>query len=65
MIHDPALIVADEPTGNLDSENGLQVLDILRDLAQTQRATVVMATHSDAAAQHASRIIHMKDGRIL
>jgi ABC-type lipoprotein export system ATPase subunit len=65
VIHEPALIVADEPTGNLDSENGLQVLEILRDVAATQRATVVMATHSDAAAQHASRIVHMKDGRIL
>jgi len=65
LINSPSIVFADEPTGNLDSENGLQVLDILHDVAQTQRATVVMATHSDAAAQHASRIIHMKDGRIL
>ena len=65
VVHEPSLVVADEPTGNLDSENGAQVLDVLQSLSNDRGATVVMATHSDAAAQRASRIIRMKDGRIL
>jgi putative ABC transport system ATP-binding protein len=65
VIHEPALLVADEPTGNLDSTNGEQVLDILQNLSETRNTTIVMATHSEAAASHARRTIHMKDGRIL
>jgi putative ABC transport system ATP-binding protein len=65
VIHEPPLVVADEPTGNLDSENGTQVLDILRNLSARRGTTVVMATHSEAAAQSAARVIRMKDGRIL
>jgi len=65
VIHEPALLVADEPTGNLDSTNGEQVLDILRNLSETNNTTIVMATHSETAASHARRTIRMKDGRIL
>lgn len=62
---DPTLIIADEPTGNLDSENGTQILDVLRGLSAGSGTTVVMATHSEAAAQWATRVIRMKDGRVI
>ena len=65
LIHEPPLILADEPTGNLDSENGARVLDLLRDISNDRRTTVVMATHSEAAAQCATRLIRMKDGRVI
>jgi putative ABC transport system ATP-binding protein len=65
VVHEPQLVVADEPTGNLDSENGAQVLEILRGLSVENGATVVMATHNDAAALTGTRIIRMKDGRVV
>ena len=65
VIHEPPLILADEPTGNLDSENGAQILDLLRGISAGGGTTVVMATHSEAAAQCARRVIRMKDGRVI
>ena len=65
VIHEPPLILADEPTGNLDSENGAHILDLLRGISGGSGTTVVMATHSEAAAQWATRIIYMKDGRVI
>jgi len=63
IVHDPAIVLADEPTGNLDSANGLLVLDILRALADGGQA-ILMATHSSEAAARADRRIHLRDGRI-
>lgn len=63
IVHNPPLIVADEPTGNLDSDNGRTVLELLEKLA-SEGTAVVMATHSDVAAGYASRIVGLKDGRI-
>lgn len=63
VINQPALILADEPTGNLDSENRAEVLSILRDL-NTQGTTVVMVTHSPEDAARASRIVRLKDGQL-
>lgn len=60
----PRLILADEPTGNLDTENGQQVMDILGEL-NADGATIVMVTHSPAHADFAKRTVHMIDGRIL
>jgi putative ABC transport system ATP-binding protein len=65
VVHEPEILVADEPTGNLDSENGAHVLEVLREVCAARGTTVVMATHSDAAAECASRIVRMKDGRTL
>ncbi|MFQ5739570.1 MAG: ABC transporter ATP-binding protein [Acidobacteriota bacterium] len=65
LVQDPLVILADEPTGNLDSENGRVVIELLRKLAAQRGATVVMATHSLEAARFASRRIQMKDGCLL
>jgi putative ABC transport system ATP-binding protein len=63
IVHEPAIVLADEPTGNLDSANGQNVLRLLRELADRGQA-ILMATHSAEAAACADRRIHMRDGRI-
>lgn len=60
----PNLILADEPTGNLDSENGIQVMNLLAELNRELRLTVILATHSPEAVQYAARLLHMRDGVI-
>ena len=60
----PALLLADEPTGNLDSERGGAVLDLIRRLNRTRAFTVLMATHSPEAAAVADRVIRLRDGRL-
>ena len=64
VVHRPALLIADEPTGNLDSANGVRVLELLRDLNNEIRTTVLLATHSPEIAAGAKRVIHMKDGML-
>ena len=64
IIHRPSLILADEPTGNLDSRNGEMVLDLIRSLHDESAATVVMATHSDRAASRGDYVIHIADGQV-
>ncbi len=61
---DPAILLADEPTGNLDSANGEQVMDLLRELHRGG-ATICMVTHDPRYAQHADREIHLFDGRVV
>lgn len=58
----PKLILADEPTGNLDSENGLQVMKLLRELNE-EGATIIMVTHSERDAKYAHRVINLLDGK--
>jgi putative ABC transport system ATP-binding protein len=65
LINQPAIILADEPTGNLDSENSAIVLKMLRDANLKFGQTVLMITHNPAAAEVGDRIIHMRDGRIV
>jgi len=60
----PAILLADEPTGNLDSHNGEAVMDLLRELHQGG-ATICMVTHDERFAQHADRTVHLFDGRIV
>ncbi len=64
LIHGPSLILADEPTGNLDSDNGAAVLQLLRALSSERGVAVVMATHSLEAAALADRRLEMRDGRL-
>ncbi len=64
LANDPALILADEPTGNLDSKTGIEIMQILKNLHQ-QGKTIVMVTHEKHIAAYADRQIHMRDGHIL
>lgn len=64
LIHRPALLIADEPTGNLDSDNGRRVLDLLVDLNRDTGVTILLATHDPEIAAAAHRVIRMRDGRI-
>jgi putative ABC transport system ATP-binding protein len=64
IIHHPPLILADEPTGNLDSKTGLTILSLLREIHQSLRPTIVMATHSDVAASYGDYTIQVEDGRV-
>ncbi len=65
LINDPSIILADEPTGNLDSETGLHILEILKNLSQKQGKTILLATHSFEAARFANRIFQIKDGALI
>jgi putative ABC transport system ATP-binding protein len=65
VINNPAIILADEPTGNLDSENSRIVLDMFRELNQRFKQTIIMITHNPEAAAECSRVIQMRDGHIV
>jgi ABC-type lipoprotein export system ATPase subunit len=64
LVHSPALLLADEPTGNLDSATGDRILDLLRRLCNEQNAAIILATHSAEAANRADLVVRMRDGRI-
>jgi len=64
VIANPGLILADEPTGNLDSKNGIEVMNLLSELNQ-EGATIIMVTHSDRDAGYAHRIINLFDGQVI
>ncbi len=64
LMNDPAIVLADEPTGNLDTKTGEEILALFENLHREGR-TVVLVTHDRRVAQYASRILHMQDGRIL
>jgi putative ABC transport system ATP-binding protein len=64
LMNEPKVILADEPTGNLDSKSGEEVINILKDL-NNNGTTLVMVTHSDELSTIANRIIRVKDGRIV
>jgi putative ABC transport system ATP-binding protein len=65
VICEPKILLADEPTGNLDTENSQTVLNMLRGLNRSFAQTILMITHNPEAAAVADRIIHMRDGRII
>lgn len=64
LINDPEIIFADEPTGNLDSENSEGIIRLLLDLHREKQRTLVIATHSRSLADRADRVVHLHDGRI-
>ena len=65
LINDPEVVLADEPTGNLDSESGHKVIDFLKDLHKKEKKTIVMVTHDEDLAKHAQRTEHLFDGQIV
>ncbi len=65
LVHRPALLIADEPTGNLDSHSADMVMQVLRSIGETQLATLIVVTHSEDVARASSRRITMRDGRIV
>ena len=65
LLNDPAILLADEPTGNLDSETSVEVMDIFQRLNAARGLTIVLITHEPQVAEYASRIIRFKDGRVV
>ena len=64
LIGNPEILFADEPTGNLDSKTGAEIMALLREINKTSGQTIIMVTHSPEAAQSSSRVIHVQDGMI-
>jgi putative ABC transport system ATP-binding protein len=64
LIHEPRLLVADEPTGNLDTQNGEKILDLIKEFNRDLKLAVIMATHSREASLYADRVLLMKDGTL-
>ena len=65
LVHDPLLVLADEPTGNLDEETGQHVLDLLDRLTRQRGKNLILVTHSLDAAGYADRVLHLRDGKFL
>ena len=61
----PPIVLADEPTGNLDTSNGEHIMQLLLDLNRREGTTLVLVTHDPAVAAHASRVITMRDGEVI
>jgi putative ABC transport system ATP-binding protein len=65
LIHNPRLVLADEPTGNLDAHMGDQVLALLEELVRRQKRTLIVATHSERIVKRADRVLLLRDGRLI
>jgi len=64
LVNNPAIIMADEPTGNLDSQSGKEIMELLLQLNQQNGTTVILITHDPAIGEQAQRIVHLRDGRV-
>lgn len=64
LVIEPAIVLADEPTGNLDTANGIQVMKLLHDLVKVDGQTVVIVTHDNDVAAQADRTVHVRDGKL-
>jgi putative ABC transport system ATP-binding protein len=64
LINDPEVIFADEPTGNLDSKTGKDVMEIIQNLNKDEKRTIILITHETYTAEHAKRIIYLRDGKV-
>ena len=65
LVHDPLLLLADEPTGNLDAETGEVVMALLKEMSRTVGVTLLMATHAQEIAHHADRVLHLIGGKLV
>lgn len=64
LVNDPSIVLADEPTGNLDTRSGLEILSLIQDLNR-HGTTIVMVTHEPEISRHAQRVVHFRDGRLV
>jgi putative ABC transport system ATP-binding protein len=64
LANEPRILLADEPTGNLDSETGTEIIELLRSLSDERGQTVILVTHDPAIAAQAPRVVRMRDGRV-
>ena len=64
LVHEPAVLLADEPTGNLDSVNAAQIMELLQKISSQRRTTMLVVTHSEEIARQAGRCIRLRDGKI-
>lgn len=62
IVHEPKIIFADEPTGNLHSEQAKEIMELFRELNQKDKVSIVQVTHSEANAEYGNRVIRLKDG---
>jgi len=65
LVNEPAILLADEPTGNLDSKSGVEIISLFQRLHKERHLTVVYVTHDPFIARHTERIIHLRDGKIV
>jgi putative ABC transport system ATP-binding protein len=65
LVNNPAIIMADEPTGNLDSKSGREIMELILNLNKTQKTTIIIVTHDQAIAEQTQRIIRLRDGKVL
>ena len=65
LVNRPTLLLADEPTGNLDAKTGEQIMHLLETLRQEYGLTILLVTHNDAIAQYADRVLHLRDGKFV
>jgi putative ABC transport system ATP-binding protein len=64
LINDPILVLADEPTGNLDTKSGEEVMKLFKDISRSRNVTIVMVTHNPDITKRCDRVLHIKDGRL-
>ena len=62
LVNEPAIVMADEPTGNLDSKSGDEIMELLMKLNQEKGTTLIIVTHDPEIAEHTQRVIHIRDG---
>ena len=65
LVTHPAVVLADEPTANLDSETGSRIISLMKEMNTTQKTTFIFSTHDPSVMEHATRVIKLKDGRIV
>jgi putative ABC transport system ATP-binding protein len=65
FVNQPEIVLADEPTGNLDSRAGTAILELLRRVCRELEATIIMVTHDARAASYADRVVFLKDGQVI
>ncbi len=65
LVNDPAILLADEPTGNLDTRSGEEIMEIFQELHEIDKVTIILVTHEREIAEHSQRIVHFRDGALV